>query len=133
MINPSEFRLGNYLMQKIHNRIKTVPCSYDHFELMAKGDIKELFPVILKAELLECCGFRENMDYPLLPEAREFRLVLPVQGGQKNELLAYIKNNKECFGRAMINGLPASNPFYQLHQLQNLFFALTGEELMVTI
>lgn len=133
MIKPSEFRLGNYLMQKLHNRIKTVPCDYAHFEQMQKGEIRDLFPVVLKAELLEKCGFRENPDYPLLPEAREFKLAVPVQGNQKNEVFAYIKNNKECFGRAMMNGLPASNPFYHLHQLQNLYFALTGEELAVAI
>ena len=74
-----------------------------------------------------------NKDYPLLPDAREFILVLPVIGNHKNEIRAYIKNNKECFGRAVVNGLPVSNNFYHLHQLQNLFFALTNEEINVKI
>ena len=133
MINANELRLGNYLMQKVATRIITTPCTYQHFELLSKGESKDLFPVVLQAELLEKCGFIENKDYPLLPSAREFKLVLPVIGHHQNEIYAYIKNNKECFGRATLNGLPVSNNFYHLHQLQNLYFALTGEELNARI
>src|SRR6476469_71856 len=100
--------------------------------MMSKGQ-KDFFAIVLKAELLEKCGFIENKDYPLLPDAREFRLVLPVIGNHKNEILAYIKNNKECFGRAVVNGFTASNNFYHLHQLENLYYSLTGEELRVKI
>lgn len=106
-----------------------VRCTFEHFDLLAKGEAKMLYPVILKAELLEKWGFRENKDYPLAPGAREFILTLPVIGSNKNEVFAYVKSNGECFGRASVNGLPASNNFYHLHQLQNLYFALTGEEL----
>src|SRR4051812_34349543 len=132
MINANELRLGNYIMQKINNRILTVRCSYEHFELLSKSD-KDFFPILLKAETLEKIGFTENKDYPLLPAAREFKLVLPVIGSHKNEILAYIKNNKECFGRAVVNGLVSSNNFYHLHQLQNLYYALTNEEMEVRI
>lgn len=131
MINASELRLGNYLMQKM--AIVTTPCTYQHFELLARGQNKDLFPVVLKAELLEKCGFIENKNYPLLPGAREFKLVLPVTGNSQNEIFAYVKNNKECFARATVNGLPVSNNFYHLHQLQNLCFALTGEELAIKL
>jgi hypothetical protein len=89
--------------------------------------------VVLKAEILEKCGFVENKDYPLLPDAREFILVLPIIGNNKNEIRAYIKNNKECFGRVTVNNLPVSNNFYHLHQLQNVYFALTSEELKVNL
>ena len=132
MINANELRLGNYLMQKVATRIITTSCTYQHFELLSKGE-KDLFPVILKTEILEKCGFIENKDYPLLPSAREFKLVLPVIGNHQNEIYAYIKNNKECFGRATLNGLPVSNNFYHLHQLQNIYFALTSEELKVNL
>ena len=129
MINVNELRLGNYVLQKINNRILPVKCILQHFELLYAGNGKDIYPVVLKAELLERAGFSENKDYPLLPDAREFILVLPVIGNNKNEIRAYIKNNKECFGRAVVNGLPVSNNFYHLHQLQNLYFALTNEEL----
>ena len=132
MININELRTGNHIMQKINNRIVIVTCTAEHFELIATGG-RDVFPIVLKAELLEKCGFIENKDYPLLPDAREFKLVLPVIGNHQNEILAYIKNNKECFGRAVVNGFTASNNFYHLHQLENLYYALTGEELKMKI
>ena len=132
MINSQELRLGNYIMQKVNNRIITVACTYGHFELLQKGE-KDIYAILLKAELLEKTGFIENKDYPLLPAAREFKLVLPVIGNNKNEILAYIKNNKECFARAVVNNLPVSNNIFHLHHLQNLYYALTGEEMNVTM
>jgi hypothetical protein len=133
MINVSELRLGNYILQKSEGRIATVRCTYQHFELVSREGTRDLYPVVLKAEILEECGFSENPDYPLLPGAREFLLTLAIPGSNKNELRAYIKSNKECFGRATLNGLPASANFYHLHQLQNIYFALTGKEMMMKI
>jgi hypothetical protein len=129
MIKSNEFRPGNYLMHKTGVRILTVRCTLEHFALMAKGGEKDMFPVLLSAAILEKCGFVENKKYALLPESREFVLVVPVMGSGDIELRAYVKNNKECFGRAMLNKVPVSNNFYHLHQLQNLYFALTGNEL----
>lgn len=133
MIHVKELRLGNYLLQKTGSRIINVRCTYEHFELMATEGTKNLYPVVLKPEYLEKCGFLENKEYALLPDARQFILVVPIMGSNINEIHAFIKNNKECFGRAALNGLPASNNFYHLHQLQNLFFALSGQELPVVL
>ena len=133
MINVAELRLGNYLLQKVNNRVTTVKCTYAHFELISLQGAKDLYPILLNAEVLEQCGFSENPDYPLLPSAREFSLMLPVPGVNKNTIQAYIKSNKECFGRAAVNGLPASVNYFHLHQLQNLYFSLTGRELPVVL
>ena len=133
MINENELRLGNYILQKVNTRIIPVKCTHQHFELLKNGNAKDIFPVILKAEILEKCGFTENKKYALLPDAREFILVLPIIGNANNEIRAYIKNNKECFARVVLNNLPVSNNFHHLHQLQNIFFALTNEELNVTL
>ena len=132
MVNPNEFRPGNFLMQKVDRRIITVACSLLHFDLMAREN-KDFYPVVLKAELLEKSGFVENKTYPLLPAAREFKLVLPVKGSHKSEIHAYIKSNGECFAKAMLDDKAASNPVYHLHQVQNLYYALTGEELAVQL
>jgi len=129
MIKGQEFRLGNYLMHKTGVRILTVRCSLEHFALLAKGGEKDLYPVVLSALILEKCGFAENKKYALLPESREFMLALPVMGSGEVEMRAYVKNNKECFGRVMLNGVPISNNFHHLHQLQNTYFSLTGQEL----
>ncbi|MFL5771765.1 MAG: hypothetical protein ACJ75F_01315 [Flavisolibacter sp.] len=133
MINVKELRLGNYLLQKVAGRVSTVRCAYHQFELVSKEGTKDLYPVLLNADVLLKCGFEENKNYPLLPEARQFILVVPVIGSSRNEIHGFVKNNKECFGRATVNGLPASNNFYHLHQLQNLFFALTAQELPVIL
>ena len=133
MINENELRLGNFILQKVNTRIIPVKCTYQHFELIKNGNAKDIFPLVLKVEILEKCGFVENKDYPLLPDAREFVLALPVIGNNKNEIRAYIKNNKECFSRATLNNLPVSNNFYHLRQLQNVYFALTSEELKVSL
>src|SRR5215218_8333916 len=129
MINASELRLGNYILYKSNGKISMLACSFVHFELLSKGDAALFFPVVLKTELLQKGGFTENKNYPLLPQAREFILTLPVIGPQKNEIYGYVKNNGECFVRAMVNGAVVSNNFFYLHQLQNLFFTLTSKEL----
>jgi hypothetical protein len=108
-----------------------VSCDYVHFDLLSKGETASFFPAVLKPELLTKCGFVENKDYPLAPQSREFILVLPVIGSNKNEIYGYVKNNGECFVRAMVNGAVASNNFFHLHQLQNLYYMLTGKELEV--
>ena len=120
-------------MHKTGVRILTVPCSFQHFELMAKGGGKDLFPVVLSPAILEKCGFIENKKYALLPESREFILVLPVIGSGDVAIKAYVKNNKECFARAMMNNVPMSNNIFHLHQLQNLYFAFTGEEILLNL
>lgn len=110
-----------------------VKCSFEHFNILASGDGNTVFPVQLKSSILEQCGFIENTNYALLPSAHEYLLTMPVAGNNKNEFVAYIKSNKECFCRATVNGLIASNPVYHLHQLQNLYYALTGNEMEIQI
>lgn len=129
MINASEFRLGNMVLHKSNGRISMVPFDYIHFDLLGKGDTASFFPIVLKPEMLTKCGFVENKDYPLAPQSKEFILVLPVIGSNKNEIYGYVKSNGECFARATVNGAIASNNFFYLHQLQNLYYTLTGEEL----
>ena len=129
----TDLRPGNYILQKNNNRILPVRCTYQHLQLLECGNGKDIYPVVLNAEILQKCGFIENQKYPLLPDAREFVLTIPVIGNANNEIRGYIKNNKECFARASVNNLPVSNNLFHLHQLQNLHFALTNEELQVTL
>ncbi|HYC30465.1 MAG TPA: hypothetical protein VEB42_16635 [Chitinophagaceae bacterium] len=133
MVKSNEFRLGNYLLHKTGVRILTVPCTFQHIELMAKDGGKDLFPVMLAPANLEKAGFAENKKYALLPESREFVLVMPVMGSGDISIKAYVKNNKECFARVMMNNVPISNNVHQLHQLQNLYHALTGQELEIKL
>ena len=99
--------------------------------MAAAEGAKNLFPLVLNADILLKSGFIENKDYPLLPAAREFIILVP--GSSDTEIRAYVKNNNECFARAMLNKVAISVPVYHLHSLQNLYFALGGKELEVQL
>jgi hypothetical protein len=133
MVDPSELRLGNNILYKSGVRILPVKCTFEHFAAFAKGLTKDAFPIALKPDILLKCGFLENKKYHLLPDAREFILTLPVMGINKNEIAAYINSKNESYARATVNDLVITNNFYNLHQLQNTFYALTGKELPVMI
>ncbi len=133
MIKLDEFRPGNFLLEKTGVRVLISTCNARHYSMSPSDNAKNLFPVVLNADVFSKAGFIENKDYALLPEAREFRLVLPVKTGNVTEIMGYIKNNKEAFARAQVSNQIASNPVYHLHQLQNLFYALTGEEMVYKI
>lgn len=120
-------------MHKTGVRILTMRCNYQHFSLMEKNGGQDLYPVVLAPTVLEKSGFTENKKYALLPDSREFVLVLPVMGSGAIDIKAYVKNNKECFARAMVSGVPITNTIYHLHSLQNLYYALTRMELEIRL
>lgn len=133
MINPNELRLGNYILHKTGVRILPVALTFQHFELFAKGQLKDSFPIPFKADLLLKTGFVENKQYYLHPEAREFVLTLPVMGVNTHEVRAYINANNESYARAVVNEMVITNHFHHLHQLQNVYYSLTGGELAITL
>ncbi len=133
MINASELRLGNYILHKAAVRILPVAIGLTHFELLARGGAKDMFAIALKAELLQKCGFVENSKYYRMPEGREFTLTLPVQGTHKVEINAYLLPNTACFARASVNEIAITGNIYNLHQLQNLYYALVGTELEIML
>jgi hypothetical protein len=133
MINIEELRIGNTVLHKASVRILPTQLTLQHFEALSKNGTKDFFPVVLKADVLQKCGFTENKNYPGLPTSREFSLPLPVPGEQKTEVFAWIKTNGECFGRVMTDGKAISRNVYHLHQLQNLIYAITGTELEVML
>ena len=133
MVKANEYRLGNYLLHKTGVRILTVRGTQEHFILMAKDGGKDLFPLVLSPNAFAKSGFVENKKYPLLPDSREFILQLPIIGGGAVELRGYVKNNKECFARPVLTNVPIANNIFHVHSLQNLYFALVGEELAIDL
>lgn len=132
MIEATTLRLGNYILHKGGVRILPAALSLQHFELLAKGMAKDMFAIALSVDNLKKCGFIENVKYYQHPEVREFILTLPVPGVHANEIRAYVPATTP-FARATINELIISNNIYHLHQLQNLYYALTGAELEVSL
>lgn len=133
MIEASELRLGNYILHKAGVRILPVKCTFQHFELMAKGMANDMFPIMLKPDILLKCGFIENKKYHLYPDAREFILTLPVMGINKNEVYAYINTNKESYARATVNDLVITSNFYNVHQLQNVYYIMVEQEMEIVL
>lgn len=128
MLDPNQLRPGNVILQKTGVRILPVRVGAAQLEALFTG-AKDVFPVTLKPDILTNAGFVENKKYPLLPQAREFVLDVPVPGGAEVQIKAYVKSSGECFARAMITQISVSAPVHQLHQLQNLYYALAGAEL----
>ena len=129
MIDPAELRIGNYILFKASVRILPVKCTLQHFELFAKGATKDGFPIALKPDILQKAGFIENKKYHLYPDTREFILALPVMGINKNEIYAYVNKDNAPYARATVNDLVITNNFHNIHQLQNVYYALVGKEL----
>ena|SRR6185312_6761148 len=136
----TELRIGNIIntkqfgIQTITGIICGSQVSVIHF---SKTDHKlhcALFlcdPVPLTPERLETYGFIQVENY-FNGLMEEYVLSMPVKGSNKNEIYYYFphtKQNTTPFGRYAVNGYHGSNNFVYEHELQNIYFSLTGEEL----
>lgn len=137
MTKASEFRQGNLFLHK--GRVKSVDgideddyiLVYNNYYDDGIEHIKEadVEPIMLTPEWLERCGFTWDKGYMKinLKHARMtlgfhsgvsdkmslFQTTIPGEGSVEHEI-GFGSNHPEC-----------------IHQLQNLFFALTGEELTI--
>jgi hypothetical protein len=110
-----------YVFPNIENRVE--PFEDDVAKMgMRDKPLAELEPIILTAEILERAGFTEKGG---LLAAKYF---------EKGDL--QLKHNGEHFQRVLVTKLNTTIfdlPLTSLHQLQNLYFALTGEELEIKL
>jgi hypothetical protein len=141
MIQANEFRLGNYILLdgKHMARITTITETtittenvHNKYQDGSSGDAWDttsdfLLPIPLTPELLEACGFKhwkfeqEISSFDFYKKSENFELFI-VHDAIKNEYqhqTFYYKNR--------------SNPVASLHQLQNLYYALTGTELEIKL
>jgi hypothetical protein len=132
-MQPNELRIGNWIRLKNaggyspYAKLCSTGNNIIHVEVdteAVKGtytstEFANLEPIPLTTELLENIGFKHG-EYPI--EGRE----------------VYFKSYNEGV-KVVVE--PASDPYYKtdigkplvyLHQLQNLYFALTGEELPIS-
>lgn len=129
MIKTEELRIGNWVLrgdlvkdyENSESPIKLVPNKIETIQELF--DYNDFEPIPLTEELLLKCGF-EECGYELL----------------------FWEHDKISFQFSGINWADSDNPEYQflnfecgkakiyyLHQLQNLYFALTGEELNIDL
>ena len=130
MIKINELRFGNYVNDPVDSKDKRT-----NIYQIAKHQIDDVYTnysaIPLTPEILEKAGFRKYSHEPGYTLGEDF---------EKSE-----KCDEYSFGKITImdwgNGFVLSNSFSftlrveikYLHQLQNLYFALTGEELNVQL
>lgn len=127
MININELKKGNRLYVTLPNQqtdVVTFDRASEHYVYLEQGnggDSEFFDPIPLTLEILETCNFSkiicpeelfndEGPD-PLCYEKGKVKIIINQSG--KN----YLYGNED-------------EPLFHLHQLQNLYFALTGEELL---
>lgn len=137
MIQANELRIGNYLIDQYgdigkvvglnsdkeykHNGqlfVGTATLYYDNYKGFIGRWIQTLKPIILTEEILLKCGFEDISTY------KDFRLVI------NEDLYIEVSLRKNINAYVSISDIDIINVIY-VHQLQNLYFALTGKELEI--
>ena len=111
-MNIQELRIGNYVNHVHKGNFKILK---SHFASLM---INFIDPIPLTEDILLKCGFVEVSNYH--PEGKTYKL----KDFETTEFYPYISYKGERIGNEYIK---------HLHQLQNLFFALTGEELNIEL
>jgi len=119
MINANELRIGNWVL--IESHITTV----NHI----MGDEDYFLPIPLTPEILEKCGFVKNKVQNDCIELGGIDFHLELMWGKENYYYPMLTQTPQgCEERTVF-----LNRINSLHQLQNLYFALTGQELEVKL
>ncbi len=116
MIQANELRIGNWVYDNVLNGY----VQFKSFFGLCNAETKpeQYSPIPLTSDILDKCGFVKEYD---VYSKSAFEIANVTDGnGNKSFVLLNGKN-------------PASVCFYHLHQLQNLYFALTGEELTIKL
>lgn len=116
MINRKDLRIGNFV--ELNGEIKPVEAiGYDKISVIGRYWLDDqLNPIPLTEEILIKCGFeKEETIYYFPLELSKFYIRNPYKGSNIWRIKTDPENTiaEVCF----------------LHQLQNLYFALTGQEL----
>ena len=138
----NELRIGNYLQDQNGNILLVIHISTESIQTTVLDRIKyplpngwQMEPIPLTPEILEKCGF-EN-DYKnsgskwhkkqYFTDCKEAAEVMIINVNPENGRVAIY--DEESYESPAMTG----KSILYLHQLQNLYFALTGEELEVKL
>jgi len=128
MIKGSELRTGNRVWES--SLVNPTPDDFAEIVIASVNDIDKvvhdeqdniysydyIYPIPLTPEWLELCGFNEGVLY-LNP------MMTSIRGANKNAEVRYCD----------AHGNSVSRYYQYLHQLQNLYFTLTDEELEIKL
>lgn len=119
MIKPNELRIGNIVLVQ-GKPVKITGIIHDNIyfgsEFYVRVRLHQSEPIPLTPEILEKCGFK--LDVEVYEQAGFYPCII---------------KNKMNEGWRMDFGEYVTNELNYLHQLQNLYFALTGTELEINI
>lgn len=129
MVNANELRVGNWVGRTAGEmKVIGITDSGALFEDTDCVDFKYLEPIPITTEILEGCGFVEDKEYLLLHHpVLKCRWVTQKLFNNLKIETPFLRFDSTCrppFGCTDI---------YYLHQLQNLYFSLTGNELEVKL
>ena len=133
MIKANELRIGNIInyqgVKKIVNSLSSESidvcylANYGEFKY-PNTPIEHIKPIPLTEELLLKCGFI----------SRSFKMSdISIKKDTNLYTLVYDLIKSECYLDLDFTFMTLDNEIKYLHQLQNLYFALTGEELEIKL
>lgn len=121
----NEIRIGNWV---VGNKAEFMQIYAESFNDIEQGWLVP-FPVELTPEILEACGFKKHAEIKTLFFLNEFRV--DIKHGN-------VKLLRQCHAAGESQQHACGYPFISdrisctsVHQLQNLYFALTGSELPI--
>lgn len=131
MIDPKELRIGNYV-SVLHGvvKIKHFTEVGAHFEDDCGGNWRSLDPIDLTPEWLERLGFKKDplngYDYEVVWEYNGFSHLELMKIDIGYWAIISQRGSGKEFSRTNLRKLES------VHQLQNLYYALTGKDLVLT-
>lgn len=140
MIDPKELRIGNTIKTNCSSSAEIYSIASDNtfnhyndgYVISSNSDLEDAKPIPLTSEILNKCGFTWNQHW-LEKDLSFCNWWMRFSNGRYDHLSIFQYQNADRnestvtridFGR--------NRPEY-LHQLQNLYFALTGEELKIEL
>lgn len=124
-VDAKELRIGNWIYcfnpnEKGYPHNLTTQVTLQHFKLMRdEGNFNDYSPIPLTTEILEKCGFK--LEYGgQLPDYI-----------QREGFMMYWYEEKLSANFGHVKQMDREIQY--LHQLQNLYFALTGKELEINL
>ena len=133
MINANELRIGNYInaYDGVGPKYMYKISAYDIDEI--DGDGTDCFPIPLTPEILEKCGFSQLTHYTMHNSWRiniaRYRVLSVACVGEPNEMIFLTEEKPPLVNDIIcLKNYDYDGKTY-LHQLQNIYFALTNSEL----
>lgn len=138
MINAKELRLWNLVSSTRHKGLITEIVGILNLKYVRLGanplteySIDDIEPIPLSPEVLAACGFEQtehDIDNGSFDLYRRGKFPLWLSNYEPNSAWVVLFDSGDGWTVAY-EGFRPQKDFENLHQLQNLYFALTGEEL----